>query len=77
MKSSQVAIVDPANKAGYSDLRVLQSGGGWYVGTVYTDADGFQEPGSRDTDYFPTREEAEIYLKRLEAGEPLLVRLTP
>jgi hypothetical protein len=52
------------NKSGYSDLQVLSSAAGYYVGTIYTDPeDGFREPGSRDSDYFRTYEQAEKYLK--------------
>ena len=52
---------------GYTDMMVLQSAAGYYIGTMYEekDADGnvlFQEPGSRDTDYIRTREEAEKLL---------------
>jgi len=51
------------HKAGYSDLQVMQSAAGYYVGTIYTGEDGFKEPGSRDSDYFSTREEAERFLR--------------
>lgn len=55
-------------KTGYSDLKVMQSAAGYYIGTTYTDPkDGFTEPGSRDSDYFRTHEEAEKYLKMLES----------
>jgi len=68
-------------KEGYSDLQVLKSGAGWYVGTIYTGPDGFLEPGSRDTDYFATEAEAAEYLKQLEAmGEDMaavVCRMTP
>jgi len=36
----------------YSDLQVLKSEAGWYIGTVYTGKEGFVEPGSRDSKYF-------------------------
>lgn len=55
-------------KTGYSELQVLSSAAGYYVGTTYTDPeDGFTEPGSRDSDYFRTHEEAERYLKIITA----------
>lgn len=72
MKSPMVTNADYlSEKTGYSDLQVLRSGAGWYVGTMYTDpADGFQEPGSRDSDYFATEEQARSYLRSIEiAGD--------
>jgi hypothetical protein len=53
----------------YSDLKVMRSEAGYYVGTEYVNDDGFVEPGSRESGYFKTREEAEKELefwKRLE-----------
>lgn len=52
------------DKKGYSELKVLQSPAGFYIGTIYTDEDGFQEPGSRDSEYFPTKRAAEIALEQ-------------
>ena len=49
---------DPHN---YSDLQVLQSAAGFYVGTVYGQGE-FTEPGSRDSDYFPTSDDAADFL---------------
>jgi hypothetical protein len=56
-----------SDKGGYSDMQVLRSPAGWYIGTIYTGPDGFMEPGSRDSDYFETREEAEQALGALSA----------
>lgn len=56
-----------SNKPGYSDLQVLESPAGFYIGTIYTGEDGLQEPGSRDSDYFSTREDAEQELRVLTA----------
>ena len=53
----------------YSDLQVLQSAAGFYVGTVYENPHGYSEPGSRDSDYFATREQAEAYLTTITEGE--------
>ena len=50
------------NKEGYSEMQVLRSGAGYYVGTTYTGPDGFVEPGSRDSGYFATHDEAQKYL---------------
>lgn len=51
----------------YSDLQVMQSGAGYYIGTSYTNKehfpDIFQEPGSRDSyHYYPSQEEAQAAL---------------
>lgn len=61
------------DKSGYTDLRVLRSGAGFYIGTLFEERDAtgrvvFCEPGSRDSDYFATEEGAKAYLKILEAG---------
>lgn len=74
MKSPMVASVDPVHQEGYTELRVLHSNAGYYIGTMYrnVDEDGkllFEEPGSRDSDYFRTREEAERFLKTVEDSE--------
>lgn len=68
MKSPMVKNADYIeNKAGYSDLQILSSAAGYYIGTIYTDEDGFKEPGSRDSDYFTTRQEAEKALGAIKA----------
>lgn len=71
MKSPMVENADYIEeKNGYSELKVLQSAAGYYVGTTYTDPKyGCEEPGSRDSHYFRTREEAEKYLKLVETFE--------
>ena len=80
MKSPMVETRDYiTNKAGYTDLQVLQSGAGFYIGTMYNNPDGFQEPGSRDSGYFATREEAEKELQNWCEAEdiPHNARLDP
>lgn len=71
---TQLTCIPAKEKGGYSDLQVLQSAAGYYVGTTYTnvEADGstWTEPGSRDTGYFATHEEAEKYLARLMEADP-------
>lgn len=64
MKSPMVTNLDCiTGKEGYSELQVLRSAAGFYVGTLHTDADGFVEPGSRDSGYFGTRQEVQRYLE--------------
>jgi len=54
----------------YGPLQVLKSAAGYYVGTLFADTfnnhDGtvstFNVPGSRDSGYFATEEEAQRYL---------------
>ncbi len=71
MKSLQVEAVysKQSDRDRFSDLRVLKSAAGWYIGTIHTLAEGFQEPGSRDTDYFPTKEIAEEVLAHLNSRD--------
>lgn len=69
MKSLQVmATIPEADQQYYGDLEVLRSAAGWYVGTKYNNPEvpGFQEPGSRDTDYFESEEDAKFVLNALE-----------
>jgi hypothetical protein len=68
MKSIQVSIHIPqSEQVGYSDLQVLKSAAGWYVGTTYTQPGTcLTEPGSRDTDYFETEKDAAFVLQILE-----------
>lgn len=84
MKSIQVArTMKPAEQKDFSDLQVLKSAAGWYIGTIFTDPkDGFKEPGSRDSGYFKTEEDAKLALELLErlnksltgtAGEQMLI----
>lgn len=51
-----------SNKEGYSELKVMRSAAGFYVGTDYTE-NNFVEPGSRDSEYFDDREKAERFLE--------------
>lgn len=65
---------DPEN---YSDLRVLESAAGFYVGTLYSQ-DGFTEPGSRDSDYFPTSDAAATFLDAVtRSGDTSRLRQHP
>lgn len=89
MKSPMVqsaGYIKPEEKGNYTEMQVLRSAAGWYIGTMYENrgADGkllFQEPGSRDSDYFATKEVAAAYLKVLNAGSEedaaAVLRATP
>lgn len=54
------------NKRSYSDLQVMQSAAGWYIGTTFNGEWG-PEPGSRDSGYYATKAEAEADLAKLVA----------
>lgn len=67
MKSPLIAnsgLID--DKENYSELQVLKSAAGFYIGTTY-DGDGFIEPGSRDSAYFRTHDEAQRFLDHVTA----------
>lgn len=63
----------------YSEFMVLKSPAGWYIGTIWTACgkcdecrrddyeQGWQEPGSRETDYVETEEEATKALEEYKA----------
>lgn len=53
MKSPQLTKL--SDQDNYSDLQVMQSNAGFYVGSEYKDG----TPGTRDSGYYPTREAAE------------------
>jgi hypothetical protein len=79
MKSPMVTSADyieEVDKGSYSELKVMRSTAGWYVGTEYNDPAGFTEPGSRDSGYFATEREADLELTMMQAGlaQP---RMTP
>lgn len=65
-RSPQVRMVDLANEHQYSDLQVLSTNAGWYIGTVHHNPEGFVEPGSRDSPYYATEAEAQ---RRLDADD--------
>lgn len=63
----------------YTDIQVLQSAAGFYLGTLYEERDDkgnliCQEPGSRDSGYYPTRAAAEADLEAVNAGQTWLLR---
>lgn len=83
MKSPMIVhatYLTEGEKSRYSDMQVLRSAAGWYVGTVYTE-DGVEERGSRDSGYYQTRAEAERHLNAMAMlGEDtalMLLRMEP
>lgn len=73
MKSPMIQNSDYiTNKDSYSDLQIIKSAAGYYIGTLYTEKTyGFTVPGSRDsTSYFETLEEAGKYLALIEKLGP-------
>ena len=69
MKSPLVenaSYIKKEDKGNYTELRVLQSAAGFYIGTMYNNPEGFQEPGSRESRYFRTRTEAEAELEAMK-----------
>lgn len=66
MRSYQIQYcVSKAEEERYSDLQVMQSAAGYYIGTVYQEEE-FPAPGSRDTNYFQSKELAAKALTILE-----------
>lgn len=50
----------PEDKPNYSDLKIMKSAAGYYIGTEYRYTHvSSPEPGSRDSEYFATSELAE------------------
>jgi hypothetical protein len=77
MRSPMIEQADYiTDKDRYSDMQVLRSAAGYYVGTLYH-GEGLNEPGSRDSEgYFKTRGEAEAHLADIKAGKAK-TRMTP
>ena len=69
---------DEKEKGRYSEMQVLRSAAGYYVGTIYRNPEGYVEPGSRDSGYFRTKEEAQTFLDKVEkTGDISELRMTP
>lgn len=71
MKSPQIQnaeFISADDKQRYTDMQVLKSTAGYYIGTLYNDPAGYQVPGSRDTGYFQTLPEAQRVLESIEDG---------
>jgi len=54
-----IASQYPSPEGTYSDVKVLRSAAGYYIGTIFHHMDGYDEPGSRESGYYPTKELAE------------------
>jgi|TARA_R110000765_G_scaffold71994_4_gene139790 hypothetical protein len=61
-RSPIVEDVCPEEAGDYSDLKVMRSAAGYYIGTSYNDPDMGPVPGSRDSGYYPTEEAAQADL---------------
>ena len=70
MKSPQTLKLPDVHR--YSDLKVMKSQAGFYVGTTYDDG----SPGSRDSGYHPTRKAAERTLSLIVSGK-IQARMQP
>lgn len=78
MKSPMVQNADYiSDKGRYSELKVMRSPAGWYLGTTYNHPDGFEEPGSRDSGYFRTEEAAKAELQIAQGGDHSQLRDQP
>ena len=81
MKSPMIEAADwIEDKAAYSEMKVMRSPAGWYVGTTVTEF-GRECPGSRDSGYFATEAEAAGFLAMVESVPPGvaagMLRMTP
>jgi len=54
---------------GYSELKICKSAAGYYLGTTYQGM-----PGSRESGYFASKEEAENALKQWKRGKYINIR---
>ena len=53
-----------------SEIQVMKSAAGYYVGHSYTDPElGFPEPYDRKSDYFKSEAEAKKYLEEYKLAE--------
>lgn len=51
------------SKGEYTELQVLKSGAGYYIGRLWEEEDGYAEPGTRESGYYLTHECAEQAMK--------------
>lgn len=67
MKSIQILrahYINQPEKDRYTDLQVLRSNAGYYLGTLFNGTE-FTKPGSRDTSYLETKSQAALALRVL------------
>jgi hypothetical protein len=53
---------EPTDEGVYSEIQVLKSKAGYYIGTIFKHKEGWEEPGSMESGYYPTKELAELDL---------------
>ena len=78
----KLATKELSGKGGtYTELMVCRSAAGWYVGRSFIGEDGFPSPGSRESNYYETEEEAMTHILKLtqglDVGESVNLRLVP
>jgi len=61
--SGYLASQDDSPDGYYSALVVMKSPAGYYIGTIFHHNDGSAEPGSRESQYFPSKTTAEEALQ--------------
>lgn len=54
-------------ETGVSDLKVMESARGYYLGREYRHSENWVEPYVRESSYYSTMEEAEGELEKIEA----------
>lgn len=47
----------------YGPIQVCKSNAGWYLGRIFYSNEGYNEPGSRESNYFASKELAESALQ--------------
>ena len=68
MFPGETILTGAPNGDDVSDIKVMKSGGGWYLGTTITDPDfGYEEPYTRESEYFGTEQKANIALMQWQA----------
>ena len=90
-KRGFIADQYPSSEGEYTDLQVLHSAAGYYIGTIFlhnktSEFPGLQEPGSRESDYYRTKEAAQKELDAMnwdqrgspdEKKNPVMFELDP